>query len=289
MPLWWHAGRGGRPAHPRTRHRSGRPRRARGTAAARGAERVGRDRVDEDAARAQRLATSAAGASASSIPSSRPAPRTWSTPGSAAGARGDVLADRAGVLDQVLLLDRGQHGQRGGRDGGRAAERRRVVAALEAGVGLVRGQQGADRQTAGEALRDRDRVGPDAGELGAEPGPAAADAGLHLVVEQQCAVAVAQLAREPSQPASIGQTPPSPWIGSTSTAQVSGPTAAASASRSLRGRARSRPARARTARAWRPTSRPRASPACGRGRRPRRRRCGAWPGRRARAPRGARA
>ena len=38
-----------------------------------------------------------------------------------------------------------------------------------------------------------------------------------------------------SHAASIGQTPPSPWIGSTSTAQVSGPTAAASAARSLRG------------------------------------------------------
>ena len=37
-----------------------------------------------------------------------------------------------------------------------------------------------------------------------------------------------------SHAASSGQTPPSPWIGSTSTAQVSGPTAAASAARSLR-------------------------------------------------------
>ena len=101
-----------------------------------------------------------------------------------------------GVLDQALALDRVEHGERRGCDRRRAAERRGVVASLEAAVGGVRGEQRADRQPAGESLGDGGRIGPDAGELGAEPGAAAADAGLHLVVEQQRAVAVAELPRE---------------------------------------------------------------------------------------------
>ena len=80
--------------------------------------------------------------------------------------------------------------------GGRAAEGRRVVAALEAAVGRVRGQQRADREASGEPLGDGDGVGLHTCELGAEPRAAAADAGLHLVVEQQRAVAIAELARE---------------------------------------------------------------------------------------------
>ena len=107
-----------------------------------------------------------------------------------------MCAHRAGVLDEALALDRVEHGECRRGDRRRASERRSVVAALEATVGGVRGEQRADRQSAGEALGDGGRIGPDAGEPGAEPGAAAADARLHLVVQQQGAVAVAELARQ---------------------------------------------------------------------------------------------
>ena len=254
-------------------------------------KRRGRDRVDEDPARAQRfgdlcgrgvreldaqqqagaahVVDARAGAAARAAMCS-PTTRAFSTRSSRSIASSTASAAAA--------------------IGGRAAERRRVVAALEAGVGHVRGQQRADRQAAGEALGDRDRVGPHGAQLLAEPGAAATDAGLHLVVQQQRAVAVAELARE-RQPLRRRSATRRPRPGSARRARRRCP--ARPRRRARRGRcaarARSRPARARTARASRPTSRRRASPACARGTRPRRTRCGAWRRRGARGRCGARA
>ena len=53
----------------------------------------------------------------------------------------------------------------------------------------------ADRESAADALRDRDRVGRDAGVLEGEPLPRAAGAGLDLVDDQQRAVPLGELAR----------------------------------------------------------------------------------------------
>ena len=113
-----------------------------------------------------------------------------------------------------------------------------LIAALEARVGLIGRQQRADRQPAGEPLRDRDRVGPDTGELGAEPEPAAADARLHLVVDQQCPVAIAQLARKP-QPGVVDRPHAALALDRLDEDGAGlGPDRGARALRSLRGRAR---------------------------------------------------
>ncbi len=152
-------------------------------------------------------------------------------------------------------------------------------------IGQVRGQQRPDRKAAREALGDGDRVGPDACELLAEPRAAAADPGLHLVVQEQRAVPVAQLARE-LEPGGVDRPDPAlalDRLDEHRAGRVGRRRARARRGRCA-GRARSRRAPARTARAWRPTSRRRALPACGRGTRPRRTRCGAWPARRERAP-----
>ena len=63
---------------------------------------------------------------------------------------------------------------------------------------LARGAEGdqrADREPAADALRDRDRVGRDAGVLEGEPLPRAPGAGLDLVDDQQRAVPLGELAR----------------------------------------------------------------------------------------------
>ena len=87
------------------------------------------------------------------------------------------------------------HGARRRAGDGVAAERRGVVAGLEAGRRVVGDEERADRQSVREALRERDRVGPDAVGLPREERAAAADAGLHLVEDQQRAVLVGERAR----------------------------------------------------------------------------------------------
>ena len=83
-------------------------------------------------------------------------------------------------------------------------------------------------EAARERLADGDRVGPDALVLEGEQLPGAAQARLDLVQHQQDAVRVAQLAQPLQEARRAGSiTPPSPWIGSTSIAQVWGVIAAA--------------------------------------------------------------
>ena len=93
-------------------------------------------------------------------------------------------ADLAHVREQ-LVVDRVDDGA-GGRARDRvAAEGRGVVAGDEAARRAVGDEQRADRQAVREALRERDRVGADAGALPGEELAGAADAGLHLVEDEQ--------------------------------------------------------------------------------------------------------
>ena len=113
--------------------------------------------------------------------------------------RGDRVAQLlpalGGVADEVLALDLGEHGAGDGGAEGVAAEGRAVRARVEE---LARGaerDERADREPAADALRDRDRVGRDAGVLEGEPLPGAPGAGLDLVDDQQRAVPLGELAR----------------------------------------------------------------------------------------------
>ena len=63
----------------------------------------------------------------------------------------------------------------------------------------------ADREAAAEALRERDRVGARARPVVAEEASEPADAGLHLVDEQQRAVLVAERAKPREEPARRGE------------------------------------------------------------------------------------
>ena len=65
--------------------------------------------------------------------------------------------------------------------------------------GLGGGKAGADREAAAERLGERHDVGRDAGALIGEQLAGAADAGLHLVEDQQQAVLVAELAQRPQE------------------------------------------------------------------------------------------
>ena len=78
---------------------------------------------------------------------------------------------------------------------GIAAERRGVVAGLEAGRRVVGDEQRADRQAVREPLRERDCMRLDAESLPREERAGAPDAGLHLVEDQQRAVLVGERAR----------------------------------------------------------------------------------------------
>ena len=94
-------------------------------------------------------------------------------------------------------------------------------------LGSLRGRKtGAERKAAADALGDRHDIRRDADLLiGKEPA-GAAHAGLHFVEHQQQTVLVAQLAQA-AQKLRLRATrmPPSPWIGSTRIAAVSGPIA----------------------------------------------------------------
>ncbi len=133
--------------------------------------------------------TGAAGRS-SSTASSRPSPRTAPNGAKPVASCSERRAD----VGEQIVVDRVEHGARGGARDRVAAERRGVVARLEARRCVVRDEQRADRQPVREALGERDRVRPDAVGLPREERAAAADAGLHLVEDQQRAVRVGELA-----------------------------------------------------------------------------------------------
>ena len=101
-------------------------------------------------------------------------------------------------------------------------------------------QQRADRHPAAERLRERHHVGDGVRLLVGEERTGAADAGLDLVEDQQEVRAgrpsVAQAAQVARMRART--TPPSPWIGSTMMATVSGAIAASIAARSSKGTSR---------------------------------------------------
>ena len=104
-------------------------------------------------------------------------------------------ADGIGALDELLLLDHVQH-----RQGGGAGDRRAGIGAAEpARLGGVdhRGtaDHGREREAAGQRFGDGDHVGLHAGMLDAEHPAGAAEAGLHLVDDQQDAMAVAERAQ----------------------------------------------------------------------------------------------
>ena len=98
-------------------------------------------------------------------------------------------------MREQLVVDRVDDGAGGGARDGVAAEGRGVVAGLEAGGRVVGDEERADREPVREALRERDGVGPHAELLPGEERAGAADAGLHLVEDQQRAVLVGELAR----------------------------------------------------------------------------------------------
>ena len=80
-----------------------------------------------------------------------------------------------------------------------AAEGRSVRAGRHALRRLLGGEQAAEREAAADALGDRHDVGRDAGPLMREQLAGAADAGLHLVEDQQQAVLVAQRPQPPQE------------------------------------------------------------------------------------------
>ena len=102
----------------------------------------------------------------------------------------------AAPLDEALLLDHVEHGERGGLRNGIAD-----VRSSDRGVaGRVHDLGGADhageRQPGGDRLRDRHQVGLDAVVLRGEHSTGASEARLHLVDDEDDAVLVA----DPAQP-----------------------------------------------------------------------------------------
>ena len=120
--------------------------------------------------------------------------------------RAEVLAGLRDALDQALGVDDVEHRVRRRARERVAAERRRVrhrAARLhrEARRRLLAARDRADRDAAAEALRERHHVGRDVVVLVAEPPAGAADAGLHLVEDQDRAGVVAQ----PAQPGEVAR------------------------------------------------------------------------------------
>ena len=112
-----------------------------------------------------------------------------------------------------------EHGAGRGGGQGLAAEGRGVVAGHE-GVGHVGpGPAGADGHAVAEGLGHGDDVGPHAEVLEAEPLAGAAEAGLHLVDDEQQRRARRRGGARPAKYSGVaGLTPPSPCTGSSSTA-----------------------------------------------------------------------
>ena len=92
------------------------------------------------------------------------------------------------------------------------------------GRALLVHKEAAHGQAAGDALGEGDGIGPDAVLLEGEEGAGAADAGLHLVHQQQPVPLLAQAGQGAGRSSgSMGSTPPSPWTSSSSTAHTSSP------------------------------------------------------------------
>ena len=160
-----------------------------------------------------------------------------------------------------------------------AAERGGVVAGLERRRRVVGDEQRADRQPVREPLRERHRVGPDAELLPREERAGAADAGLHLVEDEQRAVLVGERARERED---LRRERPDAALALHRLEQDRGRRRRRRRRRRgvVRASRSARPGRAaRTARASPAAPSPRARPSCGRGtsRRARRARCGRSP------------
>ncbi len=126
--------------------------------------------------------TSFAAGRASSNPQRHPRPRPWTSEpagAAAATARGEPLPDHAGPVEQALVLDHVEHGERTRAHDRTAAERRCVVAGGERHVRA--GERRAYRQPTAQGLRQGEHVGLDAGVLQGRPVPAPAEPRLHLV------------------------------------------------------------------------------------------------------------
>ena len=91
-----------------------------------------------------------------------------------------------------------------------AAEGAAVIAGRRDPGGAVGDEQRADRQAVREALRERDRVGRDAELLPGEEPAGPADAGLHLVEDEQRAVLVGEPRGRGEELRRGGWIPPSP-------------------------------------------------------------------------------
>jgi hypothetical protein len=171
-----------------------------------------------------------------SMPSIRPWPRTSPTKGTLRPGRA-AAAGRPATLRHVARdVALAQHVQR--RQGGGCSHRMRAVGVAvgdlggAAGVGVedtsaMRFDDGGGAQrdvAAADALGQAPQVGLHAPQPGAEHRAAAAEAGDHLVGDQQHAMA-AQTSRTSGQKLAGGTiTPPAPWIGSAmKAATVSGP------------------------------------------------------------------
>ena len=119
-----------------------------------------------------------------------------------------------------------EHGARGGARDRVAAERAAEPAGSRRVHQLRAARDAGERQPAAERLAGDEQVGLDAVVLDRPDRPGPADAGLHLVVDVEDPVPVAELAaaRAGSRPASTMK-PPSPCTGSSTThATLSGST-----------------------------------------------------------------
>ncbi len=127
-----------------------------------------------------------------------------------------MLPDGLGVVEEPLALDDVEGRERGGAGERVAAERTSVVPRGEQRRGpLAERDDGAYRETAAEALREREDVRRDAPPLVREPRSRASDPGLDLVDDEKRAVLVSARRRAAARNASdSGLTPASPWMGS---------------------------------------------------------------------------
>ena len=139
-----------------------------------------------------------AGSATSSIASIEPSPRTSPI----AGQRSCQASMRARIVSPIaaersseaLVVDHVEHGERRGlRD--RVADEGAADAAGDGRVhDLGAAEHARERQAVRDRLRDADQVGLDARVLDREEAAGAAEAGLHLVGDEDDAVAVADLA-----------------------------------------------------------------------------------------------
>ena len=234
------------------------------------------DHVRARLGRQERRAPSAARTTApatgrsNATPISRPAPRTVASRPAARipcvswAPRSRQFASSPSCLDHVEHRERRARTGSARRRTSRRAPRRRTRAPRRRCTrrSAARRRAPSPRDDVRREARDR---------LEGEPLPGPADTGLHLVEHQQRAAFGAQLARGARYAWSSGTTPPSPRIGSISTAAVCAPTAAVQRRRrrpAARGRTPRRAVRtapawpaARSPRAWRTSARGTTPPA----------------------------